>query len=152
MKVEKYQTDTYSITEVNGLDEVIVYVTNYGKAAGRIVIECFCRSWVTYWGSMGTDSLQEFFLSCNDQYIVDRLVPKHYETDFAAINSRLPEFTSINSEEEIGANYDLLAAAFGEDWYTHGLPCKLTEEYLLVKRIVQTIREAFKSERENLDE
>lgn len=53
MKITKQQTETYVLTDLDRLDPVTVYVTNYSIGKGKIVIDCFGDAWTSYWGGYG---------------------------------------------------------------------------------------------------
>lgn len=73
MKIEISKVKKLRITELlNGphrLDPVTVYAENFGNGQGKIVVECYGRSWSAYWGAMGCD-LEDFFLSAGTDYII----------------------------------------------------------------------------------
>jgi hypothetical protein len=48
-------------------------IENIQPGVGNITITCFGKSWTSYWGSMSDRSIQEFFVDCNDSYLVNCL-------------------------------------------------------------------------------
>lgn len=73
MKVAKTNITQLVITEAEALDPVRVMIENMRPGAGSITITCFGKSWTSYWGSMGDGTVEEFFIGCNDSYLVNCL-------------------------------------------------------------------------------
>lgn len=73
MKIERSEVTKLVITDIPRLDPVTVFAEDIGPRQGKIVIECYGRSWSAYWGGMGERSIVEFFCSCNVGYIADRM-------------------------------------------------------------------------------
>lgn len=73
MDVKKEQTETYIITDIQSLDPVRVYVTNFKPGHGKIVIECVGRAWSTSWTAMSGEPLQKFFVRAPEDYLFDNL-------------------------------------------------------------------------------
>ena len=143
MKIEKSETETYLITELDKLDPITVYVTNYSPGKGKIVIECYGKTWTTYWGGMGSESLQVFFQTCSNDYILNRLLTDCYETDFEEISKRSNHQIIAENDFELAMMATEMAEFFGDSWYMD-IPQCLTSEYHYANRIVDVIKEAFK--------
>jgi len=149
MKVIKRETETYHITDVVRLDPVTAYVTNFSSDAGKITIDCFGKAWSCYWAAMGSRTLQEFFISCDNDYILNALLSGNtMQTDFDEIE-KLARQKGISisgaSDVEIAMQADDMTECFGDDWYMD-LPTCHTSDYNYVGRMVDAIREAFKEE------
>lgn len=57
------------------LDERNVILENLGKGQGRIIIvDFYYGNYSYYWGGMGSDSIQDFIISIEDSYFVDKLL------------------------------------------------------------------------------
>lgn len=148
MKVDKQKPDTYILTNLKNLDPVTVYVTNYETGKGKIVIECFGSAWAFSWGGMGERSLQEFFISCNNDYILNKLLKTTTQTDFDAINDAAKKKgfdICVTSDVEVAMQYDQMTDCFGTDWFMD-LPTCSTHEYKYLDGIVNAVKEAFKHE------
>lgn len=151
MKVINRHTYTYILTGLEGLDPITVYVTNYKLGQGKVVIECFGDAWAHYWGAMGENTLQEFFVSCNNDYILNKLLKTTTQTDFDQINSignsRGYSF-EVTSDVEVAMQAEDMAACFGTEWFLE-LPTCNTSEYNYVSKIVDQIKKAFTMELSN---
>lgn len=148
MKTEKRNTDTYILTELESLDTITVYVTNYKLGSGKIVIECFCSAWSCYWGGMGDNNLQQFFLSCDNDYILNKLLKNTRQTDFDEINdiAHKKGFSiCVTNDVEVAMQSVEMAECFGQDWYMDLPQCK-TSEYKYLSRILNAIKGAFSNE------
>ena len=75
MKVEisKNSVKNLKISEIANLDLVNVYLENIEPGKGRILIECYGKSWTAYWGAMSGLTIQAFFVKADNSYITDRL-------------------------------------------------------------------------------
>ena len=150
MKVTKNQTETYRLTDLNRLDPVTVYVTNYEEGEGRIVIECYGKAWSQYWGAMNRTNIQNFIITTDNDYLLDCFIDNTSETDFEKINDMLLAEdldTSVENITDMWMQSDAMAKAFGEEWPLD-IPRKKTAEYLWFNRIVDAIKEAFKNEQQ----
>lgn len=58
---------------VEKLDPVTVLLYDIAPGQGRIIIEVWGRAWAMTWGGMGDRSIRAFFLSCDDEYLVNKL-------------------------------------------------------------------------------
>ena len=56
------------------LDPIRVITEDYGPGVGRIIITCYDRAWVGYWGTMSGKSISQFFTSCGADYLLSNLV------------------------------------------------------------------------------
>jgi hypothetical protein len=58
-----------TISEVNALDPIRVFIEDIADGKGRITITCFSSAWVGYWGAMGKRTMTEFFTDCDSNYL-----------------------------------------------------------------------------------
>lgn len=86
MQIERSQVTKLVITGAYRLDPVTVYAEDIGPRQGKIVIECYGKSWSAYWGGMGERTIAEFFASCSPDYIADKMTDERADiTDEEAI-------------------------------------------------------------------
>jgi len=148
MKTEKNQTETYVLTDLDRLDPVTVYVTNYAPGKGKMVIECYCSSWAAYWGGMSGLTVQKFLLTCENDYLLGKLLKETQQTDFDEINEVAQKrgfSLCVTSDVEIAMQAQEMAECFGSDWYMD-LPRCATDEYNYVGRILNAVKAAFSEE------
>ena len=86
MKIERSQVTKLVITGAPALDPITVFAEDIGPRQGKIVIECYGRSWSAYWGGMGDQTIIEFFCSCDVGYIANKMTDERPSiTDAEAI-------------------------------------------------------------------
>ena len=148
MKTTKAKTETYLLSDIDKLDPVTVYVTNYTPGQGKIVIECYGSAWAYFWGGMGENNLQEFFIESSNDYILGKLLEETRQTDFDEINEVAQKrgfSICVSSDVAVAMQSQEMAECFGDEWYMDLPRCKTTE-YDYVNRIVNAIKSAFAEE------
>jgi hypothetical protein len=149
MKFKKSKTETYIITDIDGLDPITVYVTNYKPGQGKLVIECFGTSWANYWPAMGDCTLQDFVLKASNDYLARKMVRQLRQTDFDKINDTAHKrgFADIcvASDVEVAYSHRQMAACFGSDWMLD-IPTCNTREYDWFCSILNSVKAAFHQE------
>lgn len=148
MEITKQEVDTYVLAGLERLDPVTVYVTNYEPGKGKIVIECYGKAWSCFWGGMSGRNLQAFVLTCNNDYILGKMVEETTQRDFDKINEiarKSGHSFSVESEVEIAMMQNEMEECFGSEWYTDLPTCK-TSEYNYLDRILDAVKAAFKQE------
>lgn len=166
LKVETAKITNLSITEVDRLDPVYVYLEDIGPRKGRITISCYNDSWTSYWGGMDNRTIAEFFLSCHEDYLANNLsdIPPHvfdpdaFQKEAKAIivrrrrQGKLDQFDARDMFDRIGyikdpfAEHQLMEEIYGKDWVDdlHNLPRKVNPRYEYLCRIIQTVKDALK--------
>jgi hypothetical protein len=80
MRVEPTTVKAFTIYDNDGsarLDPVLVILQDFGGGAGRIVLECYGEAWSSYWGAMGAQTVQQFFMASSVDYLVNALWPRN---------------------------------------------------------------------------
>lgn len=154
MKTEKSQTETYLLTDIDRLDPVTAYVANYQNGRGKIVIQCFDSAWTHYWPAMGERSLQEFFISADNAYLLGKFLKETMQTDFDQINdtAHMRGFDFyVTSDVEVAEISEQMSECFGPDWRMDVPRCN-SHEYEYVGRILNALKAAFREEINDLSE
>jgi hypothetical protein len=73
MNVWKESVEILEIAGAPGLDPIRVIFKD-GQKSTRIIIECYCKAWVFYFGSIGDQTGKSFFNSCHNEYLINRVV------------------------------------------------------------------------------
>lgn len=73
MRITTKPLEMIVIEDLPNLDPVRVVLENFEPGKGRIIIVCYDAAWVSYWGAMSGDSVQDFFIRCNSDYLADNL-------------------------------------------------------------------------------
>ena len=75
MKVQESKADVLTITGVDGLDPITVFLQDLGPGEGRLTISCYGQSWSAFWGGMGIGrTVRQFLLTTDTTYVLDKLV------------------------------------------------------------------------------
>ncbi|MYM61617.1 hypothetical protein GTG28_20665 [Vibrio sp. OCN044] len=84
MKIAQSKVTKLYLTELDDLDPITVYLEDIEPRKGKITIECWGKSWSSYWGGMGSRTISQFFIGCNVSYLVNNLDSQmeKYEPDF----------------------------------------------------------------------
>lgn len=173
MKIIQSNITQLVITDVQRLDPVKVMIENISPGVGNITITCFGKSWTSFWGAMSGMTIQDFFLSCNDSYLINCLDRGIRSTIDGEDNDANVEFVKkeicrlrregeIDKEEareywaEVSDSNDVkerilnfhscsnLSKVFGDEpWYADW-PKVPNPDYDYLERIVQAVREALK--------
>lgn len=73
MEIEKKDITQIKLTELDALDPITIYIEDIEPGRGKLTFECYGKTWTGFWGGTGCDTLIEFLLSCNDDYIANRV-------------------------------------------------------------------------------
>lgn len=77
MKTELSQIARLLITDLMGepykLDPVTVVLEDFSPGKGRIIIECYGKSWSAGWGAMSGRTVAQFVSDCGADYIISSL-------------------------------------------------------------------------------
>jgi len=87
MDVKSTTVTKLTVTGIQNLDPVNVFVEEYSPTSGKIGLECFGDAYSYYWGSIGNRSIMEFFCSCNNHYLSGKFAPQ--------LNSRVPDQNAL---------------------------------------------------------
>lgn len=71
------------IRDLPSLDPISLYLEDLGPGQGNVTITCYGKSWVSYWGAMGKETVAEFILSCGTDYLINCLSRGISNTQFS---------------------------------------------------------------------
>jgi len=171
MNIQKSEVTKIIITGVENLDPVAVYLEDHGNASGKIIITCYGASWTHYWSHMGEgNTLIDFFCSCDEHYIAKKLAPgiETSITNYSALidhakrdvftERRMGEISKEkarelfnliesfgNDGEYLFNDRDSMYEIFGDE-YWYGLPTEPNHEYQYICRIINTVKDALKTD------
>ena len=151
MKVTVKNVECIDITGVEELDPISVYIDHVQEHAAEIVIKCYDKSWTHYWGSMGSD-LKTFFIDANNSYLINKLdhectiskvdIDQIIE-DAKDLDMHICPSSYVSDEE----GFEI----YGENWDGE-FPVLEKYEYKYIERIVDAVRNAFKTLKEQENE
>lgn len=70
MKIEESLVKKIYVSEIDSLDPITILVEDFGEGHAEVIIKCWDKSWIAYWGAMGGD-VKEFFSRVNVSYLVN---------------------------------------------------------------------------------
>lgn len=168
MKLQVSTSIKLGLTDLDRLDPVTVYLENFEPGRGKITITCFRKSWSAGWTAMGGRRVEEFFVSCDDEYLAGNLSSCRSHvliTDMEELGEFLRgriiqqrragelekddalkywnEADSITLTHDYCSNMELMEAVIGDEWWTD-LPEKENPDYTYLIRIIQAVREGLR--------
>lgn len=149
MKVETRQVTKHTITEVKGLDPITVICEDIAPREGKIIIECYGKSWSGYWGGMGELMIGEFICSCDEHYIANKISDIDAEVyDLDAILKMASDRGMSTDRDDPWNDHELMIELYGVDImdWNHKLPTMANPEYTYLCRIIKAVKKALKSE------
>ena len=167
MKIEVSETKKIVITGVKSLDPVSVYLEDIAPGQGKVIIECFSKSWAYCWGAMGNETIAQFLITAGDDYLFgkfdndDNRTTYDYDTFPDVIRketitqrkddmlSRSDARTLFDIAEDLDCKeacyqvQDILAKIWGDsDHWTFYVPTVESVAYTYFCRIMAAVREA----------
>lgn len=150
MKIETSTVTKLTITKVDKLDPVAVYLEDPKPQHGKITITCFGDSWTGYWPAMGDQNIMEFVVSAENEYLISKISSvKRMVTDWDVVAKR----TGCEIECDVSAvmyEKDMIAA-YGPEWWEE-LPKKESSDYRYLCRILGAVKGAISNLLKNCPE
>lgn len=164
MKVQKSSVTKLTVTEVDGLDPISIYIEDFAPGKGKITIGICGDSWSAGWGAMGGGTVSEFFVSCEEHYLAKNLsvmnssvfdteATKSYARNFVIISRKSKDISAEEARErfnkidalEYETDYPLLSAIFGEEWW-YSLQEVANPEYVYLCSVIKAVQKALATE------
>jgi hypothetical protein len=168
MKVIESTVRTLKISELENLDPISVYLENFEPGKGKITIECYGKSWSSYWPAMG-GTIEEFFMGISEDYAVnnlqhmssrifddeatERAVAK--EILIARKSGNLTSYEAREALEEISgyeSNMDYInsrskamSMILGDEPWFYDFKEKPNPDYIYLCRIIKAVQESLMS-------
>lgn len=167
MNIEQSRVCKTRITNVDGLDPITVYTENFEPGKGKIIIECFGKSWSSYWPAMGRKTIEQFFISINNGYAINNLAGNLNEEvdDEDAIEAMIKKqviikrkakelnrrqasliWSDVTTLSDLNTDHwfigDVCELLFGCNSFELDLPQKPNHEYTYLERICDAVRNA----------
>lgn len=167
MKIETSKVTRLRLTELTNLDPVEVIADNIAEYKGKVTITCYGQSWTAYWGSTGCDSVEEFFCSAGNDYLIgclspmleSRIADKDADSDFIkskVIKSRRSGEITKNEASSLwygadSTDRESLLFGFPKDVYEFmgqepwniDWPMIPNHDYIYLSRICDAVKAAF---------
>ena len=166
MKIQQSTVTKLLLTELDRLDPVTVFLEDYGDNKGKLIIECYGKSWSAYWGSMG-GNLAKFIKRVSSDYIANSMDGNLQcdQEDYDAFEKKARQCVLTDRRkreisnkkaraiwEEIDLSFpedgasaryyrgNLLVDLFGDEWW-YTVPTKPNPEYVYLTRIIDAVKE-----------
>lgn len=82
MEVKTTYATCTSITGIKGLDEIRVYLEDFGPGQGSVIINCYDKVWRAYFGAMGCDNkIKDFICGASVDYLCLKLINEYDTSD-----------------------------------------------------------------------
>ncbi len=167
MKKEVSQVTKIKLSEIDGIDPITVILEDIELRKGKIIIECYGKSWSSYWGGMGERTIAEFFCSCDNHYLAKNLSDIQCSVeDFSKYPAYLKKglLEKLKEDEVTNEDYDelviqiddcdfeqpcmnneLFQKCLGDEWFYHSsLPTKINPDYAYLCRIIDAVKAGLK--------
>ena len=167
MEIEISTVTKYKLTKLERLDPVTVICEDLGPRQGKIIIECFGQSWAAFWGGMGSRNIVEFFCSCDEEYLANKLssissllddyegvaqkaraevikLRKDREFDRLKARELWDAVGSIEDKDTCDFQHEAMQEIFGDEWW-YCIPQKPNPRYEYLCRIIRAVQSALKT-------
>lgn len=166
MKVSKTTIEKLTITDLPHFDAIAVMVEPYTPTSGKVTITQFNKAWSYYWSHAGRP-IKEFFVQCDEQYLIDKFCPflqneiddqdedglwpvlrkeiirKRREDDITKSQAR--ELWDDAIRVDRWSRERLFAEVFGDEYWYH-YPRKPNPEYARMVKLIGYVQEAIKQD------
>jgi hypothetical protein len=170
-KVRKIKIE--DILESHRLDPISVFLEDFEPGKGKITIECYGKSWSSYWGGMGSRTISQFFCSCDNSYLSSNLAPNLKSNIFDEENFKdfaknkiiklrkeselepdrarelfdeIEDLSEDCSKDWFFSGNESVRDIFGDEYWNIDLPTTTNPDYAYISRIIDTVKEALKQE------
>lgn len=167
--IEKLRiTGHENIDTKNPVDPISVYLEDFGKGRGKIIIECYGDCWSNFWPAMGDEeTIKSFFIRCDNHYIIKKLSPQLRETviDYDGFKEWLKKgVINLRKDRDIGKQvakdlmeriemevpdecdehtvdvcWKLASDIYGDDFH-YELPSKPNHHYEYLSKIIDVVK------------
>lgn len=171
MRITESTVTKLVIDQLEALDPITVIAEDLEPRKGKITVSCYGKSWTAYWGGMGSDSIAQFFCSCDPAYIIGYFNPNLSSTKFSGVAlaklarreivkmrrrwdidcnearqlfdeaDTLAEYETL--EEVYHCHQESMTLIFGDEWW-HGLheATEPNSDYEYLCRIIKAVQQA----------
>jgi hypothetical protein len=139
MKHEESQTKTIIIKGIERLDPVTVFLENWSEGQGRITIVCYGKSWTSFWGAMGSMTIEQFFSTSDVDYLAKNLSSISADVvDWGKVSKDLKEDVSETNHMFF---YEQALEFYGSPPV---LPTAMNPDYDYLCRIITSVKESLR--------
>ena len=149
MKIEKTDVTKLMITGVDGNDPIAVIIQDLGPGRGKINIDCYDKTWSSYWGAMGDETIAEFFCSCDEHYLAKNLSSLDARVfDADAINEQAEKAGLHFGRDDPWNDWELMTKLYGPDMYdwSDKIPKIPNHEYEYLCKVIGIVQDALRKD------
>lgn len=164
MQIHRSTVTKLTIIGATALDPITVILEDISSRRGKIIIECFGKSWSAYWGGMEEKNVSQFFRSCDEHYLakslsdIDPGIIDSKSIKDACVKNVLGERRKHNMSHDearelcdeidsavVGddgwSDPNLMQKVFGDEWW-YSLPTRPNPNYDYLCRIIKAVQDA----------
>ncbi len=144
MNIEQTEVNKFRISDIDNLDPISVFTEDFGKGHGQITIICFGEAWTNYWPGMGSKTITEFFCSCDEHYLANKL--SQIDTEVYDIDKLRSDAEKKGVEcwrDDAWNDYEFMSEMYGSDmseWH-YQIPRKENHNYIYLCKIIKTVQD-----------
>lgn len=162
MKISESTVTKLLISDLDRFDPISVILEDHAAGKGKIIVECYGKTWSGHWGAMGSRTIAQFFQSCDEDYLANRLssVNEHV-TDYDELVTRAKRavcssrrrreidyceakdlYDAVESFFDQPINQGLFEKVFGMNIWEYDMPTKKNHEYTYLTDIIKIVKTA----------
>lgn len=143
MNIKSTQITKLTLTNLDRLDPVSVFIEDITEGKGQITIICYGKAWTFYAGSIGSLTMAQFVNSCDEDYLVGKMSdiePTIYDVD--AIKEQAEDTGVECHRDDPWNDYAFLAEMYGYDMteWEESLLRKPNPKYVYLCRIINAVK------------
>ncbi|MGI0120100.1 hypothetical protein [Zooshikella sp. RANM57] len=163
MLIHESKVTKITLSQIENIDTINVFLEDFKLGQGRITIECFGEVWSKYWPAMGDRTISEFFIEVKTDYILNKLsveprkiiasediliedarslIIKNKKDGLLGKDQARKLFNDVEDicSEDVYVHYELLEEIYGMDWYD-SLPREPNPKYEYLYSIIEAVKE-----------
>ena len=160
MNVTPFYTQSFKITDVDGLDPIDVYIETPNDTSARIIIRCWGTAWTAFYPRLPT-TLEEFFQSRNTEDLLSDFNTDSdiHNLDFESLAEKVIEEGVEEETEELLSDvsnsitfdsldkkvWEVFNNYYGDEWPSN-VKHVLTPNAKWLTKIINVVKSAMKAE------
>lgn len=163
MKIKTTTVLKVQINHLKSLDPITAIFEDIEEGKGKVIIECFGKSWASYWGAMGGRKITRFFQSEHCEYIAGccfhgqeavpdvealqqrvqrEIIKQRRAWDISWSKARVDYELSKGLKDFSECQHSPLFSKYiGDEWFLD-IPMKENHEFTYLKKIILNVQAA----------
>lgn len=170
MNVTESMVSKITVSGIPHRDAINIIFEDYRPGCGKATIEVFGDCWSYCWGGMGDRKMESFFLSCGEEYLVDKfaglmdstqearsgvqaairssIIEQRKQTNISKASARdmwdaVKDVPDDASSDVLGHGSFPISELWGDEWWYH-LPKEPNPKYEYLREVVRNARAGIK--------